>query len=280
MAFMNGCYCLYEYVLWICLMEKEQKDVGAVAHAVALLSFLADAPLPLGVAAIARATGINPSTCFAILRTLARYRFVAFRGADKTYTLGMGIAELATGLVGIRHADLIRPELERLASEYNMLLALWRITADDHIILIDRAHSQTAVRVEMALGQRMPSLIGAVGRCVGATLNLPHDELYSRFTRLRWQVPPSFEAYNADITTARKRGWAIDEGQNFRGLNAVASIISEPNGRPRFGVSGITIAGQHERAWLEKMGDDLYKTTTLISAALFAPLQKPKNKDS
>lgn len=259
-------------------MDNGQKDVGAVAHAVTLLSYLADAPLPLGVAAIARATGINPSTCFAILRTLARHRFVAFHSTDKTYMLGMGIAELATGLVGLRHADLIRPELERLASEYNMLLALWRITADDHIVLIDRAHSQTAVRVEMAPGQRMPSLIGAVGRCVGAALNLPTDELHNRFKRLRWQVPPSFDEYTADIATARARGWALDEGQNFRGLHAVAAIVSEPNGRPRFGVSGITIAGQHGRAWMEKMGADLHKTTTMISAALFAPLQKPSDK--
>lgn len=257
-------------------LSSTPKDVGAVAHAVTLLRHLSEAAQPLGVAAIARATNISPSSCFAILRTLARHRLVAFRDSDKTYSLGMGIAELATGLVGLRYTDLIRPEIERLASEYNMLVALWRITADGHIVLADRAHSHTAVRVEMTPAQRMPYLVGAVGRCIGAALNLPKSELYRRFNSLRWQRPPNFEEYYSDVIKARARGWAIDEGNNFLGLNAVASIISEPNGRPRFGLSGLAIAGQHDLATLAKMGEELHQTTIVISAALFPQLSEEK----
>ncbi|MDG7115625.1 helix-turn-helix domain-containing protein, partial [Streptococcus pneumoniae] len=90
-------------------------DVGAVAHAIRILRHLAGATAPLGVAAVARGTGISPSTCFNILRTLARARFVAFNDSDKTYSLGLAVAELAAGLIGVSHAELIRPELERLA---------------------------------------------------------------------------------------------------------------------------------------------------------------------
>lgn len=253
-------------------MNTVQKDVGAVAHAITILQHLSTATQPLGVAAIARATGISPSSCFAILRTLARYHFVAFYESDKTYGLGMGIAELATGLVGIRYTDLIRPEIERLAFDYNMLIALWRITSDGHIVLADRAHSTRAVRIEMAPNQRMPAAIGAVGRCVGAALHLPKTEIHRQFKNLRWQHPPRFKDYYEDIIKARKCGWAIDEGHNFLGLNAVAAVITEPNGRPRFGISGLTIAGQHDRKVLEKMGEELHKTTTMISTALFRPL--------
>ena len=95
-------------------------------HAIRILRHLAAVPRPLGVAAIARATGISPSTCFNILRTLARARLCAFRAADKTYTLGMAVAELSVGLVGLSHAELLRPELERLALNYDMLIVLWR----------------------------------------------------------------------------------------------------------------------------------------------------------
>lgn len=257
-------------------ISSTPKDVGAVAHAVTILHHLSEAAQPLGVAAIARATNISPSSCFAILRTLARYRLAAFRDSDKTYSLGMGIAELATGLVGLRYTDLIRPEIERLASEYNMLVALWRITTDGHIILADRAHSHTAVRVEMTPAQRMPYLVGAVGRCIGAALNLPKAELYSRFSSLRWQRPPSFDEYYSDVLKAKTRGWALDEGNNFLGLITVASVICEPNGRPRFGLSGLAIAGQHDQATLVKMGEELHKTTKIISAALFPELPKDR----
>ncbi len=93
------------------------------------------------------------------------------READKTYTLGMGVAELATGLVGLSHAELIRPELERLALNYDMLLVLWRVTEDSHVVLIDRAYTHTAVRVEMRL-RPAAAIAGRRGRALrrgGAT---------------------------------------------------------------------------------------------------------------
>ncbi len=51
----------------------------------------------MGVAAVARGTRISTSTCFNILRTLTRARFVSFHQVAKTYTLGLAMAELAAG---------------------------------------------------------------------------------------------------------------------------------------------------------------------------------------
>jgi DNA-binding IclR family transcriptional regulator len=254
--------------------KKVPGDVGAVTHAIRILRHLSAATGPVGVTTVARETGISPSTCFNILRTLARARFVAFRGTDKTYTLGLALAELATGLVGISHAELIRPEIERLALNYEMLVVLWRVTEDDHLVLLDRAHSETAVRVEMRLGLRLPALVGAVGRCVAAALDLPNGELRRRFATLRWQAAPTFETYLADIARARAQGWAIDDGQLYRGMQTVAAIVTDQNHQPRFGLSGITIAGQHSMELLGRLGQDLHEVSLLIGAALFPPMLK------
>ncbi len=248
-----------------------QRDVGAVVHAIRILQHLAEATSPLGVAAVARGTGISPSTCFNILRTLARARFVAFHTVDKVYTLGMAAAELAAGLVGISPAELIRPELERLALNYDMLIVLWRVTDEGHIALIDRAHSLTAVRVEMGVGLRLPTLVGAVGRCIAAVFDLPETELRRRFCALRWQSPPSFEAYLADVAQARERGWARDDGNLYRGLITVASLITDRNKLPRFGISGITIAGQHASETVDRLGAELREVCTFTGASLFPP---------
>jgi len=246
-----------------------QRDVGAVIHAIRILQHLAGATAPLGVAAVARGTGISPSTCFNILRTLTRARFVAFRDTDKTYSLGMAVAELAAGLIGVSHAELIRPELERLALNYDMLIVLWRVTEDGHIVLVDRAHSHTAVRVEMRLGLRLPMLVGAVGRCVAATLNLPPAELRRRFARLRWQSPPSFEAYLADVEEARDKGWSLDHGNLYRGLITVAAPVMDQAGQPRFGLSGITISGQHAPEVFARLGEELRDVAAFTGKALF-----------
>jgi DNA-binding IclR family transcriptional regulator len=249
--------------------ERRPGDVGAVVHAMRILRYLSSTAAPVGIAAVARATGISTSTSFNILRTLARAGFVSFHPGDKTYGLGLGIAEIATGLVGISHAELIWPELNRLALSYEVLVVLWRVTRDDHLVLIDRAHSEQAVRVEMRMGMRLPSLAGAVGRCVAAALDLPPGELRRRFATLRWQAAPTFDAYQTEVAQAAERGWAIDDGQLYRGLQTVAAIIRDQYRQPRFGISGITIAGQHAPALLEQLGADLAQVTQYIGASLF-----------
>ena len=218
--------------------------------------------------------GSVPSTCFNILRTLARAGFATFRTTDKTYTLGLAVAELATGLVGISHAELLRPELERLALNYEMLVVLWRVTDDQHLILLDSAYSETAVRGGDA-HRVAAAVVGGEpwGRCVAAAAGLPAAELRQRFAMLRWQDPPSFEAYQADVVRAVETGWALDDGNLYRGLQTVAAIIRDREGRARFGLSGITIAGQHSHALLARMGADLDGTARFAGGSLFPALR-------
>jgi DNA-binding IclR family transcriptional regulator len=256
-----------------------QRDVGAVVHAISILRHLSTATAPLGVAAIARGTGISVSTCFNILRTLTRARYVSFREADKTYALGLAVAELSAGFLGVSHAELIRPELQRLALKHDMLIVLWRVTEDGHIVLIDRAFSHTAVRVEMKMGLRLPMLVGAVGRCVAAALGMPRAELRRRFAALRWQSPPSFESYLADVEAARQAGWSMDSGHLYRGLITVAALVRDQEGKPRFGLSGITIAAQHAEAVFPDLGEELREVAALTGKALFPrPVVPPDSK--
>lgn len=77
-----------------------QRDVGAVAHAIGILRYLSTATMPLGVAAIARGTGISVGTCLNILRTLVRARYVPFREREQIYALGLAVAELTASLLG------------------------------------------------------------------------------------------------------------------------------------------------------------------------------------
>ena len=245
------------------------KDVGAVVNALRILRCLSGSSRPLGVAAVTRATGISASTAFGILRTLARLHYVSFDETDKTYRLGLAMAEMAASLLGTSHAELIRPELERMALKYETLILLWRVTEDGRLVLIDRAHSQTAVRVEIKLGYRMPLLAGAVGRCVAATLQVPSSELRRRFAVARWQAPLSFSEFERQVLDARDRGWSLDDGYLFRGLTSVAALVVDGERRPRFGVSGVSITGQQSPHALRALGQDLAILAANIGHVLF-----------
>ena len=246
------------------------KTVGAVENALRILRHVARADAPQGVAAVARATGTSPSTCFNILRTLVGEGLVAFSPEAKTYRLGLGVLELSAPLLGADHVDLLRPELEALAAEHATLIALWTVTPNDRIVLADRVVPVRRVHLDMALGSRLPAHVGAVGRCVAAAQGLDDEALRARFDGLRWQSPPAFEDYAADVAEARRTGYAFDRGALFTGVDIVAAVVRDHAGAPRFGISGIAIAGQAEPAALDALGRAIRDRAEVIGARLYA----------
>lgn len=244
-------------------------QVPAVVQAVRVMRCLGRAEAPMSVSAVARATGISPSTCFNLLRTLAAEGLVSFDPAGKTYALGLGLLELASPLHGRGRAELIRPLMERLALDYDALVALWEVTEDECIVLVDRVHGDGAVRIEMRIGQRIPAFAGAIGRCVAAATGLPPGELRRRFEKLRWQVPIAFDDYLAEVARTREDGFAVDPGHWFKGVNVVATVIPDRSGRPRLAIAGLTIAGRLSEAELRRFGGEMRQAAELIGRALF-----------
>ncbi|MFG1204642.1 IclR family transcriptional regulator [Xanthobacter aminoxidans] len=249
--------------------DPAPKIVGAVANAVSILRSLAQSSGPAGVNVIARDAGVSLSTCFNILRTLSSERLVDFDPEAKTYAIGMGVLELSLPLLGANQANLIRPELSRLSADHKCLICLWQITDGERIVLIDRVSTAKTVRVDMSDGSRLPTFVGAVGRCYAALRNLPRGELKARFDALQWQSPPSFEEYVQEVEQARRDGYAFDLGQLFRGLEIAAAVVTDPSGKPRLGISGISIAGQLTRPEIEQLGAALRDSSDFISESLF-----------
>jgi DNA-binding IclR family transcriptional regulator len=249
--------------------DPAPKFVGAVGNAVAILKSLAQLGEPAGVAAIARDTGVSVSTCFNILRTLASERLVAFDPVEKTYQIGLGVLELSVPLLGANQADLIRPELERLANDRNCLICLWHITENERLVLVDRVSTTRTVRVDMSFGSRLPAYVGAVGRCYAAHKNIGRSKLAKRFSELVWQNPPSFEQYLSEVEKAARDGFAYDFGQLFIGLEIAAALVTDASGKARFGISGIAISGQMPKRAFEGLASDLRDTSDWISETLF-----------
>lgn len=246
-----------------------QKYVGAVENAVAILRFLTHHHAPAGVAHIARETGQNVSTTFNILRTLAKEGLIAFSPATKEYRPGLGLLEFSVPLLGVNQADLLHPALEVLSGKHRALIGLWKVTPQQRIVLVDRVVEGKVVRVDMALGSRLPAFVGAVGRCIAATRQMSRSELQRRFKALRWQNPPAFEDYWADVARARETGFAFDRGHLFQGLDIAAAVITDHEGEARFGISGIAIIGQMSEEELQALAHELKDTAARISGTLY-----------
>ncbi|WP_310619636.1 IclR family transcriptional regulator [Flexibacterium corallicola] len=256
-------------------MAKDNiKYVGAVEGAVKVMRYLVRAGRPDGVASIGRETDLNVSTTFNILKTLAKEDLVSFDASRKTYAIGMGVLEFSIPLLGKSQSKLIYPILVQLAQEHQIMITLWTVTAGDRIILSERVAPSNIVRADMEIGARLPSLIGAVGRCIAARLPLSKEDAKEAFETFRWQNSPGFDAYWQDVEAARATGYAFDRGNLFKGIDVAAAVVCDQEGQPKLGLSAISIAGQVEDAELVEVANDLTKASTLIEKSLFGAIAR------
>ena len=77
------------------------------------------------------------------------------------------------------------PIMQELASRFRIASGLWRLTENKRLVLVASVDSDLATRLHMTLGQRLPMLIGAIGRCVAAHSTLSEEQLKEGFAQLR-----------------------------------------------------------------------------------------------
>jgi DNA-binding IclR family transcriptional regulator len=227
------------------------KLVGAVTGAVKILRYLAAANEPMGVSRIAKDTKINTSTCFNILRTLAVEDLVTFEPSSKTYSISLGIMELARGATALG-GDLsaVRPLMERIANTRNVTLTLWQPVSASRKVLVYSAVARSAMRIQMTVGQRLPLFIGATGRVFAAFSDISEKDLEARFREITWNTPLTFAEFKRQVKETRATGWARDDGNFAAGTVSMAVPILDRDGAAAMAVTATMFTGQfsEERA--------------------------------
>jgi len=199
------------------------RDVPAVSKAVAILRFLARGDSPIGVVALAREVGAIPSTCLHILRVLVNEGLAAVDPVSKKYTLGAGVLSLASTFSHRNpFVQVARSSLEDLSRKHRCAFAAIEQGDADHMVVVAVGDVYPGVSVRLTTGTRLPILMSASGRCFAAFGKYTPADLKRRFGRLRWDNPPDFDDWLAEIAEARKHGYAIDTGHYIRGVSVVA----------------------------------------------------------
>lgn len=224
------------------------KVVGAVAGAIKILRYLAESRVPVGVSRIAKDTKLNTSTSFNILRTLAMEDFVQFDPASKTYSLSLGIMEIAQGAASLG-GDIgsLRPAMERIAHDHGATITLWQPVSSERKVLILSALTRSAMRIQMQIGQRLPVMIGAAGRIFTAYSDEPKAVLKRRFNEIRWETPIDFDDFLAQVKESREKGYAVDDGNFAYGLVSIAVPVFDRAGKPILAVTATMFSGKYKQ---------------------------------
>jgi len=246
-----------------------EKPVGALVSGLAVLRYLASSTAPVGVTRIARDLGLHSSTCFNLLKTLAHEGLINFDEPTKTYSIGLGLVELAKGaLEQTSYVRMIHPYLQEIAAGHRVTATLWHRTRGDRVVLLDRADHEAAIRVHMSIGQRLPMYIAALGRCMAAHSGLDAKALRRHFENLRWENGPSFDDYLAEVEQVRKCGYAVDNGSYVKGVTTVSAAVLDEKDLPVMAISAVGFSGQLDKAAIKALGEHLRKTADTISRAL------------
>lgn len=251
----------------------EASKAPAISRAAAVLRLLGKSETPLGLQAIARELGLVPSTCLYVLRALVAEELVAFNADTKRYSLEAGVLTLARHwLRRDRFNDLAKPVLDRIAREFDATMLGVQIVGLDHIVVVATSQSGSNFQLSAQIGSRFPALISATGRCIAAFGNHSEDELEARFRTLRWDDPPEFDEWKAQVGQTRAQGFAVDDGNYISGVTVIAAPVWKTPAKLSHALVAIGITSALKRAGLPELQDALLSGAQSVSNQLCSEL--------
>jgi len=247
----------------------EGSKAPAISRAAAVLRLLGKSDVPLGLQSIARELGLVPSTCLYVLRALVAEEFVAFDPDTKRYSLEAGVLTLARHwLRRDRFNDLAQPVLDRLARRFGVTMLGVHIVGLEHIVVVSVSQAGPAFQLSAQIGSRFPALISATGRCIAAFGEYSLSDIEPRFKTLRWDDPPSFETWKAQVAKTESQGFAIDEGHYMAGVTVLAAPVWKSRGKLSHALVALGLGNAIRRAGLTELQQGLLQASKMLSSQL------------
>ncbi|MEI8057581.1 MAG: IclR family transcriptional regulator [Actinomycetes bacterium] len=215
--------------------------VPAARQTLAILSYLASRPGPVGAAAIARDVGIARSTTYHLLNELGDVDFIVHFPEERTY--GLGVAAFEIGSAYLRHEPLerlARPVLAQLVRETTQTAHLGILQGSETVYLL-KEQPRTALTLITDIGVRLPAHLTASGRAMLA--HLPAAQVRAlypssvAFSHRTSAGPSSLRELRERLRVERERGWANEVGEVTLGFASVAACVFDHGGRPLASVS-------------------------------------------
>jgi len=201
--------------------------VPAIGRAVQVLDALSGGRAPMTVSDLARACGLAKSSVSDLVWSLAASAMV--REVDRGWVLGYRVLEL--GQSALSSTDLIS-EFQRLTPRLPALgdeTVLIGVLDGMDVLYLARHNGNQPVRLGADIGRRLPAGVTALGKAMLAALPEAEREDWLRrvehMPRLTAHSFATVDQLRADLAETGRRGYAIDNQQNTRGINCYGAAI-------------------------------------------------------
>jgi IclR family transcriptional regulator, pca regulon regulatory protein len=202
-----------------------------------LSSFTENKPV-LGIAELGRAVGLNKSTTFRYVATLAKLGYLQQDPDTKRYSLGPRVVDL--GFAAINSMEITRVAahyLQALSDETGYTVSMSVLDGPD-IVYVDRRRSGRASTFAMGLhlhvGSRLPAYCTSMGKVLLAHQDPAELRALLDRTDLARRGPKTITAREQLMTAlnrVRHNGIAVNDEELAAGLRSVAAPVRDRSGR-------------------------------------------------
>ena len=245
--------------------------VPAVVRSVRILELLAEHPEGCGVSTIAELTKIPKNSVFRIVTTLSDHGYLSREEESKIYRLsrkllGLGYAAVDESSLIEKAADVLRDL--RDATEETALLA---VLSGHQGVVLEQMPSNQPVRVMIQIGHRFPMHSSAPGKALLAFMPEAERQEFLReykFIKFSAKTVTGVKAFEAELATIRKTGFAMDNEEEVDGVTCVGAPVLSRRGSP---VAAIWVTGPVTRLGpkqFEEVGQQVKTQALRISKRL------------
>ena len=256
---------------------KERAGIQSVEVGFGLLEALSLAPGPLMLRDLAAAAGMSAAKAHRYLVSFQRLRLVAQDATSTRYDLGP--AALKLGLASLSRLDAVKLARERIGPlveqiGHTLALAVW---GNQGPTIVHWQESAQAVTVNLRLGDVMPLLSSATGRCFAAFLPrdaitpLLKDELALAQKQGRADVPASLPQARALLDEVRQRGAARVVDTLLPGIVAFCVPVFDSDGHMVLGLVALGPSGTFDPEWEGAVDRPLRAAARQLSSDLGYP---------
>jgi IclR family transcriptional regulator, KDG regulon repressor len=261
--------------------NSSQYNIRVVEKTIRVLRLLSDGK-PRTLTDISQGVNINTSTTYRLVATLANHNYLELDELTGEYRLGFACLELARSYqTGSELLRIARPELSKLRDATSETVHL-AVLDGMEIVYLEKLEGLHAIGLMSSrVGRRAPAYCTGVGKAL-----LSQQDPKTVLENTEWETLIRYnektivepEALMADFELARRRGYALDEGEHEFEVRCVAAPIFNHSGEA---FAALSVSGPRSRFDPIAQNNELIRlaleTAQVISAKLgYLPKIDPK----
>jgi IclR family acetate operon transcriptional repressor len=228
--------------------------IKPVYKALRVLQCLGDAGRELPLVEICRIVNLPKPTVYKYLQTLRAAGFVMYDAECECFWLGPNAWSLGRTVdPSLRVREVARPIMNHLRDRFEETINLGVLNGED-VVYLEMALSRQALRMQATIGAHDPAHTTSLGRAMIA--HLPEDRwkkhLPRQLRRRTVRTITSHDALRAELLATRKRGFAIERGENEDGALCIGAPIFDQDGQV---IAAISVSAPASRISPSAEGD-------------------------